>query len=142
MSDKQAKKPSPTRLKPKSIAVLDELIKNPGITQTEAYQRHHPKANKDTARNEASALIAKPSSQIYLKKHVQMAKQTIVEIMGDETVKPDTRIKAAVDVLDRTQGKAIQRSEVKTENLNLNVEASQELSDRFTEFLRKNTQVD
>lgn len=128
-----------TRLKPKSIAVLDEIIKHPEITQTEAYLRHHPTTNRNTARAEAAKLTAKPSSQIYLNKHVQMAKKTIVQIANDESVKPDTRIKAAQDILDRTEGKAIQRSINENHNLNVNVEATQELNDAFTAFLRDYT---
>jgi hypothetical protein len=65
-----------------------------------------------------------------------MAIKNIVAIASDIDVKAETRLKANQDILDRTIGKAIQKTEVKQENINLNIEASQELADNFAEYLK------
>lgn len=126
-------------MKPKTKAFADELIKDPKISQTEAYIRTHITTNRDSARNSASELMAKPSVQIYLKKHVQMAKRTMVSLAGDDRVKSGDRIKAAQDILDRTLGKAVQRTESENKNVNMNIEASTELNEAFTDFLKQST---
>ena len=56
-----------------------------------------------------------------------------------EDKKPDVRHRAAVDVLDRTYGKATTRTEVQNLNLNINVEADMALSKDFTAFLKQKT---
>lgn len=125
-------------MKPKTKEFLDLLATDPKIDQTEAYLATHKTTNRNTARSEASKTIAKPSSQIYLKKHVSMAKRTIVDIAMNSD-KDETRLKASQDILDRTDGKAIQKTINQNTNLNLNIEASKELADNFTEFLKSQT---
>lgn len=127
-------------LKRRTIEFADRLLADPSISQTQAYLDTHETNNKDTARIQASRLLTKPSVQIYLKKHVQMAKQNIVMMASDESVKPDTRLKANQDILDRAVGKPTIRTESTNTNLNLNIEASQELNDQFTAFLKAKTQ--
>jgi hypothetical protein len=126
-------------MKPKTKAFADKLLSDPKISATQAYLETHETTNRPTAGNEAYKMLRKPSVQIYLKKHEDLAKETIVKIMTNGNFKPDTRIKAAQDILDRNLGKATTRSEDTSVNLNLNVQASQELSEAFTDFITGKT---
>lgn len=128
------------RMRPKTKQFLDIVASDNKIDQTDAYLATHKTTNRNTARSEASKTIAKPSSQIYLKKHVSMAKRVMVEIALSGERDGD-RIKAATDILDRNTGKAIQKVESTNTNLNINIEASKELGDEFTAFLKDKTSI-
>lgn len=94
-------------LKANSKAILDIIAAQPGINQTQAYKQIHPSASDNTARNNASQLLKKPEAQIYLQKHIDKARSTIVELLDSE--KDDIRLRSATDILDRTHGKAVQQ---------------------------------
>jgi hypothetical protein len=124
------------KIKPKTKAMLELMANNPTINQTNAYMQTHQTTNYQSAAASASALLKTPNVIIYREKQVQMAIKNIVAIASDIDVKAETRLKANQDILDRTVGKAIQKTEVKQENINLNIEASQELADNFAEYLK------
>lgn len=113
-------------LKANSKRILDIIASQPGINQTEAYKQVHPTASDNTARNNASQLMKKPEAQIYLQKHIEKAKNTIVELLDSE--KDEIRLKSADSILDRSLGKATQRVQVQSEqvSININMTASQE----------------
>lgn len=115
-------------LKANSKRILDIIASQPGINQTEAYKQVHPTASDNTARNNASQLMKKPEAQIYLQKHIEKAKNTIVELLDSE--KDEIRLKSADSILDRSLGKATQRVQVQSEqvSININMTASQELT--------------
>lgn len=96
------------RLKPKSKQVLDLLIANPKMSQAEAYIRVHGTENRATARNEASKLMAKPSARIYSDRAVGKAKRRIVQLVDSDN--EQVAYKASADILDRVEGKAIQKN--------------------------------
>jgi len=102
-------------LKQKSKDTLDLIAGNPKISATEAYIRTHSTNNRKSANASVHKLLAKPSSQIYLKKHIDKAREKIVELV--DTEKLDIALKASQDILDRTQGKAVQRQQVQSSNL-------------------------
>lgn len=110
------------KLKPKSKAVLDEILNNPKISKTEAYMKVHSTNNRNTARAAVAKLTAKPSAKIYSDRAVGKAKRRIVELVDSSN--ESIAVKASQDILDRTEGKAIQRSE----NLNRTVEVKLDLS--------------
>jgi hypothetical protein len=124
---------------PKTKELVD-MLDSTNISQTQAYLKLHPTASRETASANASKILRSTNVVIYRKKAARLARHTIVEIMKDKNVKPDTRIKAAQDILDRNLGKAVQRSETQSTNLNLNIEASKELADDFTAFIKNKTQ--
>lgn len=109
-------------LKPKSKQVLDLLLENPRLSQTEAYMRVHGTTNRATAAAKASELVRKDTARIYSERAVGKAKRKIVQLVdsGNENI----ALKAAQDVLDRTEGKAVQ----KTENLSRTVEVKLDLT--------------
>jgi hypothetical protein len=96
-------------LKPKTKQLVDNLLENPKLSQTQAYIDIHGTTNRDSARATASALLAKPNVQIYKESAVKKAKTRIVTLI--ESQNESIALKASQDVLDRTEGKAIQRNE-------------------------------
>lgn len=124
-------------MKPKTKQMVDLLMADPKLSQTEAYIRTHRTTNRNVARSEASKTLSKPSIQIYMKKHTEIAKRRIVALTGSE--KQDVALRAAQDILDRTYGKATQKQESQSINLNLNVEASDELAQGFEAYMKSST---
>jgi DNA-binding MarR family transcriptional regulator len=109
-------------LKPKSKQVLDLLLENPKLSQTEAYAMVHGNATRKTAATAASALIRKPEARIYSERAVGKAKRRIVTLVDSKN--EGIALKASADILDRTEGKAVQKSE----NINRTVEVKLDLS--------------
>jgi len=107
-------------LKKNSKAILDIIATQKGINQTQAYKQIHPNASDVTARNNASQLLKKPEAQIYLQKHVDRARDTIVSLLNSD--KDDIKLRSATDILDRTQGKAIQQVQTNSTKLVLNID--------------------
>lgn len=107
-------------LKANSKRILDIIASQPGINQTEAYKQVHPTASDNTARNNASQLMKKPEAQIYLQKHIEKAKNTIVELLDSE--KDEIRLKSADSILDRSLGKATQRVQVQSEQVTISID--------------------
>lgn len=114
-------------LKPKSIQVLDKLLADPKISQTDAYLDVHKTTDRTTARNNASQLMKKESAQIYMQKHIDKATKRIVELVG--TDKQDIALRASQDILDRTHGKATQRVEQHTTGVTLTIDLTSSLTD-------------
>lgn len=127
-----------SKLTKKDKAFLDKLIADDKINQTDAYLETHSTTNRNTARANASAVLAKTSSQIYLQKHVDIAKQTIVDIAKNGE-KDSDRLKASQDILDRNEGKALQKQISESRNLNINVEANEQLATDFLRFVKATT---
>lgn len=109
-------------LKPKTKQLVDMLIDKPGLTQTEAYKILHPKANDNTARNAAAKILQKPAVIGYKDSAVKKAKLRIVSLV--DSPNDNTALKAAQDIIDRNEGKAVQ----KTESINRTVEIKLDLT--------------
>lgn len=124
-------------MKPKTKAFADKLLNDSKISHTQAYMDTHGTTNRKAANVQATKTLAKPSVQIYMKKHIKLATENIVEKLNSE--KEDISLKASIEILDRSLGKSIQRTESQNTNLNINLEASKELADNFTAFLKQNT---
>lgn len=130
------------QLKPSTKAFIDLLDgSKKHITQTDAYLATHKTTNRNAAAVEASRTLRNPNVIIYRKKHALMAVKNIVAMASDKRVHEATRLKANIDILDRFDGKAVQRVQSESTNLNINVEASEELNNQFTEFLKGKTQI-
>lgn len=127
-------------MRPKTKALADKILTDPKISHTQAYIDTHETTNRTTAKFEASRLLKKESVKVYMKAHEDMAKQRIAYLSVNGK-KEDIQLKAAQDILDRNVGKAVQRQETQNTNLNLNLEVSKDLSDKFTQFIKQQTQV-
>src|SRR4051812_8733115 len=112
-------------LSEKEKAALDEKLANKKISNTEAVRRVY---NVKTTGNSASALASKvfnkPASLRYLEVHAEMARNNIVELANDREIKPETRLKANQDILDRTDGKATLKTVTESSVLTLNADFS------------------
>lgn len=110
-------------LKTNSKKVLDVYAQQQKKNATQAYKQIYPNASDVTARNNASQLLKKPDAQIYLQKHIDKARETIVDLLQSE--KDDIKLRSAIDILDRSHGKSVQRTEVNTSVLTLNIDLTQ-----------------
>lgn len=110
------------RIRPKTKALYDEVINNPKITQREAYIKTHKTNSVKTADVEASKLLNSPKYSIYKASAVGKAKRRIVSLV--ESDNQNIALKASQDILDRTEGKATQ----KTESVNKTVEVKLDLT--------------
>lgn len=111
------------KLKPRTIAFIDELSNNPKLSQTEAYLRTHKTTNINSARASASQLLATPNVLIYTNKIENKAKRKIASLIDSE--KEEIALKASQDILDRNIGKAVQ----KTISTSVNISFEQALND-------------
>lgn len=110
------------RLKPKTKQFIDELLNNPKISQTEAYIRTHRTENRSTAGSRASELVKKRSVQIYSNATVGRAKKRIASLI--DTTNESIALKASQDILDRTEGKAIQKTETTSKVVEVKLDLS------------------
>lgn len=105
------------KLKPKTKAFVDKLIDEPKLSQTEAYIQTHETNNRDTAKVEASKLLTKPNVQIYKDSAVIKAKKRIVALVDSDN--ENIAIKASQDIIDRVEGKAVQKNESTQRTVNV-----------------------
>lgn len=108
------------RLRPKTVAMVDMLLENPKLTQTEAYMRTHDTDNRKNAGIQASKILNKPSVQIYKDSAVRRAKSRIVSLVDSEN--ESIALKAATDIIDRTEGKAVQKNETTTKTVEVKLD--------------------
>jgi hypothetical protein len=112
-------------LKHNSKKVLDIIAGQTKQNATQAYKEVHPDATDITARTNAHQLLQKPSAQIYLQKHIDKAKEKVVELI--DSPKEQIALQASESVLDRALGKATQRTEVSTTGITLNIDLTNTL---------------
>lgn len=108
-------------LKTNSKRVLDIIASQKKQNATAAYKQVHPNASQITAGVNSYKLLKKPEAQIYLKKHIENAKKTIVEL-SQSANKEEVRLKASQDIVDRTHGKATQLNQ--NTNININIDTA------------------
>jgi len=120
-------KRQPYGLKDKSKEVLDIIAAEPKTNNTDAYLRVHGTENRLTAASNVHKLLKKETAQIYLDKHIDKARTTVVSLLDSD--KDDIRLRSATDILDRTQGKAIQRQQVTTTGVTLSIDLTTSLEE-------------
>ena len=121
-AEKQARLAKEYGIKPKTKAMIDLMNENPKLSATEAYIRTHETEDRKSASVSASKLLAKPNVIGYKDSAVRKAKRRIVSLVDSDN--ENTALKAAQDILDRNEGKAIQ----KTENTSRTVEVKLDLT--------------
>ena len=102
--DKNTRLAKQLRIKPRTKAMVDKLLDNPSMSQTQAYIETHDTNNRNVARVEASKLLSKPSVAIYKDSAVRKAKSRIVSLVDSDN--ENIALKASQDIIDRTEGKA------------------------------------
>ena len=111
------------KLKPRTIAFIEEMIDNPKLSQTQAYLNTHKTTNPNSARASASQLLATPNVLIYTNNIENKAKKKIASLIDSD--KEEIALKASQDILDRNIGKPVQ----KQVNANINITFEQALND-------------
>lgn len=110
------------RLKPNTIKMLELMESEKGISQTEAYIRTHTTNNRNVASVEASRLLASPNVAIYKDSVVKKAKRKVGLLIDSSN--ESIALKAAQDVIDRTEGKAIQKNETTSKVVTVKLDLS------------------
>lgn len=108
------------RIKPKTIAMVNLLEENPKLSQTQAYIDTHQTNNRKVASIQASKLLAKSSVQIYKDSAVRKAKKRIVSLVDSNN--ESIALKASTDIIDRTEGKAVQKNETTTKTVEVRLD--------------------
>ena len=109
---KKQKNSSKPKLTRKQKAFADAILDNPSISNTQAVvDAGYKVSNRHTAEVIASENMRKPEIQLYLDKHVEMAKKRIVDLANNAS--DSVALKASQDILDRNFGKATQKTESK-----------------------------
>lgn len=107
-------------LKTNSKAILDVYAEQKTKNATKAYKQIHQNASDVTAMTNAYKLLQKPEAQIYLERHISKASNRIVNLVDSD--KPDIALRASQDILDRTQGKAIQQVQTTSKTISINID--------------------
>jgi hypothetical protein len=99
------------KLTDKEKSALDEYIADPKISKPEAVRRSkYNVTNNHSSQTIAGRLFNKPAAKRYLEEQAETAANNIFEMANDKAIKAEVRLKANQDILDRTDGKATQRS--------------------------------
>lgn len=109
-------------LKTKTKEFVDTLIDNPKMTQGEAYLATHKTNSKRNASIAASKLLKQPNVIGYKSSAVGKAKRRIITLVDSEN--QSIALKASQDIIDRNEGKAVQKSE----SINRTVEVKLDLT--------------
>lgn len=113
-------------MKPKTKAFVDKLVENPKMSQTTAYIETHETDNRTTARVNASQLMSQPNVHQYLQSKSEIAEKSLYEVLKTSKKHKESvnwmRLSkdTANDILDRTHGKPLSRTN--NVNVNLNIE--------------------
>lgn len=105
------------KLKPKTKAFVDKLIDEPKKSNTQAYIETHETNDRKSASVSAARLLAKPSVQIYKNSAVIKAKKRVVALVDSEN--ENIALKASQDIIDRVEGKAVQKNESTQRTVNV-----------------------
>lgn len=109
-----------TKLTRKQKAFADKIINEPKLSATEIARQTYNVTDNNTARSIASENLAKPNITAYLNEHVDKARSKIVSLIDSD--KEDISLRASVDVLDRTLGKATQTIQSTGVHLTMNID--------------------
>lgn len=115
----------------------DTKLANPTMSLNKVAKVAYPNQKRDTLSQQAQANEKNKDISIYSEEQANRAMVTVVELLDSK--KDDMRYRAATDILDRTYGKSVQKQITQNTNVNVNIEASKELADNFTEFMRQST---
>ena len=93
----------------KTKEMIDLMNDNPKLSATEAYIRTHETESRVTAGTAAHKLLKKPSVIGYKDSAVKKAKRRMIELVDSSN--ESIAVKASQDIIDRNEGKAIQKTE-------------------------------
>lgn len=123
-------------LKRNSKAILDVYAEQEDKNITQAYKAIHKDASNITAGVNGWKLLQKPEAQIYLKEHIENARENIVEL-ANSARSEKVRLEANQDILDRAHGKATSRVEATTTGVTLQIDLTSALLEETAEKTEK-----
>lgn len=109
-------------LKTKTKEFVDELLADPKQSIGEAYMKTHKTTSRRNASTAGSKLLKKPAVIGYKDSAVGKAKRLVVSLVDGDN--KNLAFKAAESIIDRNEGKAVQKSE----NLSRTVEVKLDLT--------------
>lgn len=112
------------QLTPNQKAYADLKAQFPNRSLASIAAEVYPNAQPETVSQIVNQNEKNTSISLYSNDQVNNAKSTVLEIMGDKNNKARDRLTAAFDVMDRNLGKAIQKTEVSSTSLNINIDLS------------------
>ncbi len=95
------------KLTPKQKKFADKYLETGSATR--AAKEIYSVGTENAAAVQGSRVLRNANVQAYLDKHIEMARSVIIEIAQNKKSKDSDRLQAAKDILDRTEGKPIQR---------------------------------
>jgi len=111
------------KLTTKQKAFADERLKDLKASGTEIAMRTYNTTDRNTAGVIAAQNLRNYNIQLYMNEHVDKAVSNIVKL-ADTAENETVRLNANKDILDRTTGKAIQRTEQVSTGVTLNIDLS------------------
>ena len=109
-------------IKTKTKETIDYMLEHPEVTQAEAYMKFHGTTNKKTASNAVTKLLKKPSVIGYKDSAVKKAKRRVIALVDSSN--ESIALKAADSIIDRTEGKAIQKNETTSKVVTVKLDLS------------------
>lgn len=101
----------------------DIKLSNPNMALVDVVKQAYPNAKDSNYASTIAAINEKNNSiQIYTNEQISKAKKKIVELIDSE--REDIALRASVDVLDREHGKAIQKQEISSKTMTINIDLS------------------
>jgi hypothetical protein len=109
-------------IRPKTKAFIDLMLADPKLSASEAYRLVHKTNSPETSKVNASKLLTKTNVQIYKDSAVGKAKRRIVQLVSSDN--ESIALKAAQDIIDRTSGKAVQKSDITSRTVEVKLDLS------------------
>lgn len=109
-------------LKPKTKEFVDNMLENPNKSLGEVYMMNHKTESKRNASQAASKLLKKPNVIGYKDSAIGKAKRRIVSLV--DSTNESIALKASESIIDRMEGKAIQRNETATTIMRVQLDIS------------------
>lgn len=95
------------KLTPKQKKFADKYLETGNATK--AAKEVYSVVTDNAAAVQGSRVLRNDKIQTYLERHAELARNVIVEIAKNTKAKDNDRLQAAKDILDRTEGKPVQR---------------------------------
>lgn len=111
-------------LTPGQKEYADKKMAEPDRSLRSIAREVYPNAKDTTAGQIVQQHEKNRNIQLYTDDQIKQAVSTVQEIMVDKTVKARDRLTASFDILDRSLGKAIQRTEVASTSLTIGIDLS------------------
>lgn len=113
------------KLTRKQKAWSDTYLKDKKASLAEIARQTYNVTDTKTAYAISRQNLENTGIQIYLQEHIDKAQKKIVDLLDAD--KEEIQLRSAQDILDRTHGKATQRTEVEHRGVTLNIDLTSSL---------------